>query len=374
MQLEQACETKQSLLLTLQKEYEDKLRVRQEIDAEIASMKSTQEDLARLQIDCNDSRSCLSQMMEDQKAKETILLEIRQELDAKRCELSEIQNSLTGKKLQLEDLDEGIAAKSLESEELVHQLDQSRRELGKLAAFRKSTEVTIGELMQQVDSLQEAIEVCHHDVRNAESSRAEMVLQIATMESEVRAIMNDRAQLTGETTLANVLLESKRSELSAIRLQIDQSVQESVTWMQSVQQLEVDFQLASLELEAKRQEIKAVMVEAVFQPDLPTDTQREDEIENEVESKVEMEMEEASLALVSEVQPPSLPPVAMEEDVWNSLNELTQLGQSVRVDDVHLESVSQVDGQVIVPRNSSTLQPSSKPRADAWASIFSNDN
>ena len=201
-----------------------------------------------------------------------------------------------------------------------------------------------------------------------------MVLQVATLESEVHTLMNDRAQLTSETTLANVLLESKRSELSAIRLQIDQSAQEYVTLMQSVQQLETDFHLANLELEAKRQEIKAAMVEEAFHADLPADIQREDEIENEAESEVEIVMDEASLPLVIKAQQPPLPPVAMEENVWNSLNELKQLGQSVRVDEVHLESASPVDGQVVVPRNSSILQPSLKPRADAWASIFSNEN
>ena len=361
VQLEHACEAKQTLLLNLQSEYEDKLRVRQEIDTEIASMKSTHDDLTRLRIDLNETRSNLSQMMEDRKANETFLLDLGKELEAKRCEMCDIQNSLAGKKLQLEDLDEGITMKSLESDEFVHQLDQSRREIGKLAAFRKSTEVTIGALMQQVDSLQEDVSVCHQDVKYAESSRVEMELMIARIETEIRTLMNDRAQLTSETTLANVLLESKRLELSSIRLQIAKSEQESVAWMQSVHQLEMDFQLASLELEAKRLEIKAAMVEEVSKPDI------------QAEIPVEIAIEEAPSDLVIETQQTQVPTLAVEEDVWNSLHELAQLGQSVRVDEVQVESESQVEGPVSIRRNSSALQPSSKARPDAWASIFSDN-
>ena len=356
VQLEQACEAKQTSLLILKNECADKLRIRQEIDAEITSMKSTHGDLAQLQIECDELRSSLLQMIEDRKANETVLMEVRNEMAAKRFELSELQSSLSGKKLQLEDLDENIATKNLESDELVHQLDQSRREIGKLAAFRKSTEITIGALMQQVDSLQETASVCQQDVKHAESSRAEMELIVATIEADIRKHMTDRAQLTSETTLANVLLESKKLELSTIQLQIAKSEQESVVWMQSVHQLEVDFQLALLELEAKRLALKAAMAEEVSKPDLQAETQTE----TEVESQVEVAIKEPSLDPVIAPQQTQIPTLAVEEDVWNSLNELTQFGQSVRVDE-----------PVFVPKNSSTLQPSSKTRPDAWASIFS---
>lgn len=372
----------QSSLLILQNEYEDKLRARQEIDAEIASRKTIRDDLARLQIDCNETRSCLLQMMEDRKANETVLLEVCKEMDAKRCELNNIQNSLATKRLQLEDLDEGIATKGLESDELVHQLDQSRREIGKLAAFRKSTEATIGELMQQVDSLQEAVSVCHRDVKHAESSRTDMELMIATIEAEIHKLTNDREQLTSETTTANALLELKSLELSAIRLQITKSEQESVAWMHSLRQLEMDSQLASLELEAKRLEIKAAMVEHVCKPDLQAEIQPETQLESpadipverQVENTIEIAIVETSLDRVIEEQQTQAPTLAEEEeDVWNSLNELTRLGQSIRVDEVQVELESRAEGPVSVPRTSSSLPPSSKARPDAWASIFSDD-
>lgn len=333
VQLQHAYDSKQSSLLALQIEYDNKLRMRQEIDVEIACLKCTHEDLLRLQNDCDKKVEYLLQMENDLKANESVLLSMSQETDAKMCELEEIRDSLGAKKLQLEDLDENIARKSLESDELVHQLDQSRREIGKLAALRKSTEVTIGELMQQVDSLQEAVSACYLELDQAKVSKTEMDLSLASIENQIKSRMKDHAQLMHETELASAQLGFKKSELSELRSQIAMYEKDSIAWMQSVQRLEIEYQLANLELNAKRIESSAFILQEISAT-IP-------QSELQIESPVEIAAEATAMNVALGPQQNELPANVVEEDVWKSLNELTQLGQS------------------------------SESRADAWASIFS---
>ena len=369
-QLQHACESKQSSLLVLQTEYDDKLRMHQEIDAEIACMKCTHEDLVRLQNECDKKVENLLQMENDLKTHESALLTMSKETDTKICELREIHDSLGAKKLQLEDLDENIARKSLESDELVHQLDQSRREIGKLAAFRKSTEATIGELMQQVDSLQEAVSDCHRALEQAKMSKAEMDQKLTSVETQIQSRMKDQAQLTHETKLANVELESKKSELTDLRSQIAKYEKDSIAWMESVRRIEIDYQLVNLELEAKRIESSAVILEAIPEPV----QQSEFQVESQVESQVAIAAEANSMEEELGTKQNEMSTNVAEEDVWNSLNELTQLGKSVRVESVTVETEPKSDGLASISGSLNTLQPRSKPRADAWASIFSDNS
>ena len=371
-------EQKQQGLRHLEKEFEErsvelaklKLEYEQQSDQlrtlldEIASKNHLKDDLSEMENQLEQSKSALKVLEDEKSDRESKLKQVNNLISNREEELGQIQAAIQDKAIQIQELVESIASHEKESQELTHRIEQSHKEIRKLGSLRSSTEETIGELMHEVDRLKEEIQVCNQELKAAERSENGMKTQIESIEAQIETLLQNRLNLTNETEAIQFQLASDNAQLLAIRTQVSSSEAESSTLRETILSLQEEVMRVTDQLTARKQEWESTQqIEEVATVGAETEETRQ---ELETVSIEQSNTEDPQEQVVQEI--------AIEEDVWSTLNELKELEESVRVDQRDSNSERQWNPRPADSRATARIPTPAMPRSDAWSDIFATNN
>jgi chromosome segregation ATPase len=371
-------EQKQQGLRHLEKEFEErsvelaklKLEYEQQSDQlrtlldEIASKNHLKDDLSEMENQLEQSKSALKVLEDEKSDRESKLKQVNNLISNREEELGQIQAAIQDKAIQIQELVESIASHEKESQELTHRIEQSHKEIRKLGSLRSSTEETIGELMHEVDRLKEEIQVCNQELKAAERSENGMKTQIESIEAQIETLLQNRLNLTNETEAIQFQLASDNAQLLAIRTQVSSSEAESSTLRETILSLQEEVMRVTDQLTARKQEWESTQqIEEVATVGAETEETRQ---ELETVSIEQSNTEDPQEQVVQEI--------AIEEDVWSTLNELKELEESVRLDQRDSNSERQWNPRPADSRATARIPTPAMPRSDAWSDIFATNN
>ena len=371
-------EQKQQGLRHLEKEFEErsvelaklKLEYEQQSDQlrtlldEIASKNHLKDDLSEMENQLEQSKSALKVLEAEKSDRESKLKQVNNLISNREEELGQIQAAIQDKDIQIQELVESIASHEKESQELTHRIEQSHKEIRKLGSLRSSTEETIGELMHEVDRLKEEIQVCNQELKAAERSENGMKTQIESIEAQIETLLQNRLNLTNETEAIQFQLASDNAQLLAIRTQVSSSEAESSTLRETILSLQEEVMRVTDQLTARKQEWES--------------TQQIEEVATVVaeteETRQELETVSIEQSNTEDPQEQVVQEIAIEEDVWSTLNELKELEESVRLDQRDSNSERQWNPRPADSRATARIPTPAMPRSDAWSDIFATNN
>jgi chromosome segregation ATPase len=362
--LEKELEERSVELAKLKLEYEQQSDQLRTLLDEIASKNHLKDDLSEMENQLEQSKSALKVLEDEKSDRESKLKQVNNLISNREEELTQMQASIQDKAIQIQELAESVASHEKESLELTHRIEQSHKEIRKLASLRSNTEETIGELMHEVDRLKGVIQVCNQELKAAERSENVMKIQIESIEAQIEALLQNRLNLANETEAIQFQLASDNAQLLAIRTQVSNSEAESSTLRETILSLQEEVLRVTGQLMARKQEWESTQqIEEVATVVAETEETCQ---ELETVSKEQSNTEDPPVQVVQEI--------AIEEDVWSTLNELKELEESIRLDQRDSNSERQWNPRPRESRGTARIPTPTMPRSDAWSDIFAANN
>jgi chromosome segregation ATPase len=363
LHLENDLEVRSADLANLKLEIEEQNEQLRKLADEIATHSHLKDDFVEMENRLEQMKLSLQLLEEKKAARESELNALDSLISSREEEKGRVQATIQERVNEVQTLNDSLATRERECQELSRRIEQSNKEIRKLAAFRSATEETIGELMREVDRLKEEIRVCNQELESAEHAESFMKTGIATLESQLEALLQNELLLQDQTESTTNQLATYHAELQAIRTQVSTSEAEANTLKETIHSLQEEMMRVTADLSERKRERESIPQHY----DTSTSVAKTQDVLRDLDDGSEVP------ALSRESQIPIEQDEVTVEDVWSALNELNQIEESVRFD-TRNDSGSMWNPNAAESRTAARIPTSSTSRKDAWADVFSSNN
>ena len=362
-QVTQEIEIKSVALTKLKNEYDQQRVQLSLLEEQISAREGVKDDLTELEDRLQETDVILKSKEDERLLRESKLQEIDQLIATRDEELNRTTLLLQSKNLEIQEFEDTIATRQEEATGLENRIGQSHKEIRKLAILRSSTEETIAELLQDVDSRREEILLCNQELKTAVESEESMKIQIATLESQIATLRNGKNDLANQSMVTEAQLEAAKAELLAIRSQSTSSAAEAIALERTIQSMQSEIERVNDELQTLKLERESIqqLIETKNTP-----------VQSENLKKVR-ETTEAEPSRRQEFRDEDAQELKSEADVWSALNELRQLEETVRINSRGFDANPSESRRVTSLDVAARIPKQTIPRPDAWAEILANN-
>jgi chromosome segregation ATPase len=329
-------ESKQRVLHQLEEDLVDKTRTLdilktesarqhdelQRLENEIEAKKLVEGKLAEKEKHLSDTEKTLQSLEEERQRREINLNDIEQKIIFQQEELNRVTSQFKHKSEQLIEIEELIEAKQRDADGLETKIEQSQKEMRKLAVLRSSSEETIAELMQEIDKRREEIRLTRQELRATEESEESMKIQLASIELQIDVLRKSKMETEAQLQATITQLETENTALIGIREEAERSSQELLSMEFKMQQLQEEIAKVNEELHS-----------LTAMPESSTQSMEKDpSVLGISDSDKTLQIVNTDPATEGKIINPIQQATDIDEDVWGTLDALRQVEESVRVD------------------------------------------
>lgn len=332
----------------------------QRLQNEIEAMKLVEGNLAEKEMQLSDSEKTLQSLDEERQRRESKLKDIEERIVSQQEDLNRVTSLYNRKNEQLTEIEETIGVKQREADRLAAKIEQSQKEMRKLAMLRSSSEETIAELMQDIDKRREEIRIIRQELRAAEESEESMKIQLASIELQIDVLQKNKMETEAQLQATKKQLETENTALILIREETDRSSRDLLSAESRMQQMQEEMTKVNEELESlmAMRESSNQLVE------------RETSALESGSSDSFQQIVNAETPNQDKTVNPILKAIDIDEDVWSTLDALRQVEESIRGD----LGFATTDRFGSLPqRDSKTVQlalSNAVANKDPWSEIF----